>query len=249
MGRLERIIVVGALVTVGALVAMLVWRGLERREAVEAAPPVTEWGEAGSVPLQMTGELPLPAGVLEESAAQDAEAGEGEILEAVAIEPALDGLPVEGAEPAAARTPEPRSRVAPSPPTTYKVRRGDTLSGIAKRELGSAQRWRDIQRLNPDLDPARLRPGQILVLPPRDASPGGGEGKALAAEAAARGGEGAAQDDARLYTVRPGDSLWKLAYRFYGGPDGVERILAANQDVLDGKDAVLRIGMTLRIPR
>jgi len=189
MGRLERIIVVGALVTVGALVAMLVWRGLERREAVEAAPPVTEWGEAGSVPLQMTGELPLPAGVLEESAAQDAEAGEGEILEAVAIEPALDGLPVEGAEPAAARTPEPRSRVAPSPPTTYKVRRGDTLSGIAKRELGSAQRWRDIQRLNPDLDPARLRPGQILVLPPRDASPGGGEGKALAAEAAARGGK------------------------------------------------------------
>jgi LysM domain len=58
----------------------------------------------------------------------------------------------------------------PSPPPaaperTCTVRGGDTLGGIAKRELGSASRAGEIARLNGISDPAKIREGQVLRLP------------------------------------------------------------------------------------
>ena len=52
-------------------------------------------------------------------------------------------------------------------PVIYKVRRGDTLSAIARRELGDADRWREIFELNRDVidDPDEIFPGQLLALP------------------------------------------------------------------------------------
>ena len=60
--------------------------------------------------------------------------------------------------------------VAPPAPTPasralYTVVAGDTLRSIAKKHLGEIGRWRDIRAQNSDLDPRRLRPGQILKLP------------------------------------------------------------------------------------
>ena len=54
-----------------------------------------------------------------------------------------------------------------SPIVLYTVRRGDTLSKIAERELGNANRWREIFELNRDVidDPDKIFPGQVLVLP------------------------------------------------------------------------------------
>ena len=53
------------------------------------------------------------------------------------------------------------------PPRLYIVRRGDTLSGIAQRELGNANRWPEIFERNRDVisDPDRIFPDQVLVLP------------------------------------------------------------------------------------
>lgn len=48
---------------------------------------------------------------------------------------------------------------------TYTVRRGDTLSSIAARELGSASKWSKIADLNNIRDPKNLRVGQVLRLP------------------------------------------------------------------------------------
>jgi nucleoid-associated protein YgaU len=48
---------------------------------------------------------------------------------------------------------------------TYTVRAGDTLGGIAVRELGSFNRWHDIADLNGIRDPNSLRIGQVLRLP------------------------------------------------------------------------------------
>jgi LysM repeat protein len=45
------------------------------------------------------------------------------------------------------------------------VRKGDTLSAIARRELGAASRAKEIQALNPGLDPAKLKVGQSIQLP------------------------------------------------------------------------------------
>jgi nucleoid-associated protein YgaU len=51
-------------------------------------------------------------------------------------------------------------------PELYKVKRGDTLSGIAARKLGDAGRWPEIARLNRDIvpDPDEIVPGQVLVI-------------------------------------------------------------------------------------
>jgi len=71
-----------------------------------------------------------------------------------------------GARPAAAR--EVPAPVAASRPATrsYTVRKGDALADIAKRELGSERRWREIKTLN-GLRNEIIHPGQTLVLPGR----------------------------------------------------------------------------------
>lgn len=48
---------------------------------------------------------------------------------------------------------------------TYTVRSGDTLATIAAKQLGSANRWREIANLNGIRDPKRLKVGSTLRLP------------------------------------------------------------------------------------
>ena len=69
------------------------------------------------------------------------------------------------------------SSMAPAPtaaPATYLVQRGDTLWGIAERELGDPLRWSEIFQLNEDrpqpggvtlTDPHWIDPGWTLLLP------------------------------------------------------------------------------------
>lgn len=54
---------------------------------------------------------------------------------------------------------------APASGKTYTVVRGDTLSRIAQRQLGSASKWKSIADLNGLRDPNQLRVGQVLKLP------------------------------------------------------------------------------------
>ncbi len=50
---------------------------------------------------------------------------------------------------------------------SYTVRKGDSLSKIAKREYGDAQRWRVIYDANRDTikDPDLIYPGQVIQIP------------------------------------------------------------------------------------
>jgi nucleoid-associated protein YgaU len=50
---------------------------------------------------------------------------------------------------------------------TYTVKKGDSLSKIAKAELGSANKWKAIWELNKDQikNPDLIKPGQVLKLP------------------------------------------------------------------------------------
>jgi nucleoid-associated protein YgaU len=50
---------------------------------------------------------------------------------------------------------------------TYTVKAGDTLSGIAKSELGNASAYMKIFEANRDQlsDPDKIKPGQVLKLP------------------------------------------------------------------------------------
>jgi nucleoid-associated protein YgaU len=51
---------------------------------------------------------------------------------------------------------------------TVTVKEGDSLSKIAKRELGDGNKWREIYEANRDQikDPDLIHPGQVLTLPP-----------------------------------------------------------------------------------
>ena len=64
------------------------------------------------------------------------------------------------------------SSTAPSvaraaPEQTYTVKKGDSLSKIAKRVYGDAQQWRKIHEANRDIidNPDLIYPGQVLKLP------------------------------------------------------------------------------------
>jgi len=50
-------------------------------------------------------------------------------------------------------------------PRTRRVTRTDTLASIAAQEYGDPSLWREIARANQVVDPRRLRPGDVLVIP------------------------------------------------------------------------------------
>jgi nucleoid-associated protein YgaU len=60
------------------------------------------------------------------------------------------------------------SSSAPSQSKTVTVAAGDSLSKIAKRELGDANKWHAIFEANKDKikDPDLIHPGQVLTIPP-----------------------------------------------------------------------------------
>lgn len=66
---------------------------------------------------------------------------------------------------------QPLETAAPATPPaieyeTYTVERGDTLSGIAFKKLGSAEKWKELHKLNKDTikNPHRIYPGQVIKI-------------------------------------------------------------------------------------
>lgn len=53
--------------------------------------------------------------------------------------------------------------------TAWQIEAGDTYASIAKKQLADASRADELKDLNPGLDPQRLRIGQTIWLPARDA--------------------------------------------------------------------------------
>lgn len=69
---------------------------------------------------------------------------------------------------AAASTGSANAESGPTPGGKYAVNRGDTLSAIAQRTYGDAGAWRAIAQANGIEEPRHIRPGQVLLLPPRE---------------------------------------------------------------------------------
>jgi nucleoid-associated protein YgaU len=61
------------------------------------------------------------------------------------------------------------STISSNPERTVTVMAGDSLSKIAKRELGDAERWHEIFAANRDQikNADLIQPGQVLKLPPK----------------------------------------------------------------------------------
>ncbi|MCP3916312.1 MAG: LysM peptidoglycan-binding domain-containing protein [bacterium] len=132
--------------------------------------------------------------------------------------------PTVRAQPASSRTAqEPR----PSGSRTYVVKAGDSLERIARRELGEGARWRELQALNGGVDPLKLHVGRKLVLP-------GGEGQPAPKKPTGpqpkpeRKKKSKAATDGRIYVVKAGDILGRIAQRELGSSRHWRKILDAN---------------------
>lgn len=117
---------------------------------------------------------------------------------------------------------------APSAPSasrrstaTVTVMRLDDLWSIAERHLGDGERWQEIYDLNRDrvmndgarfVDPAKIRPGWELRVPPTESSAPAGNG-------------------GRLVMVTPGDTLSKIANDELGDPDEYPQLFDASKDL------------------
>ncbi len=89
---------------------------------------------------------------------------------AAAVHPPHTPTPLSAAHkavPAAPAAPSPKPPAA-ARKRTYTVRAGDSLSSIARRELGNEARWRELYAMNQGVigsNPELINPGQVLTLP------------------------------------------------------------------------------------
>ncbi|MEM6333776.1 MAG: LysM peptidoglycan-binding domain-containing protein [Planctomycetota bacterium] len=136
-------------------------------------------------------------------------------------------------------------RTAPRP-RTVTVEEGDSLARIARRHLGSPDRWRDLLEANRGVidRPEHIRPGQTLVLPSEtdtaSTTPTASTSSRDVNSAAAFGG-------VRTVTVKDGDTLSSIAQATLGSQSRWPELFEANRRVLANPDAV-RPGQTLRLP-
>jgi nucleoid-associated protein YgaU len=117
---------------------------------------------------------------------------------------------------------------------TVTVRGGDTLIGLAQEHLGDGGRWKDLLLANAGkMDgPKDLRVGMTLNLP---ANPAATRSPTPRPNAAAS------------YTVKSGDTLYRIAESTLGDGDRWQEIFRANRDQLASPDN-LKVGQTLRLP-
>lgn len=160
-----------------------------------------------------------------------------------------------GLAPATTVPVEPAAPVAAT--TTYTVASGDTLGGIAKKTYGRESAWTAIRDANPGVNPNNLKVGTALKLPAADQLPASEQVAAATKSSrgasrgspapAKKGGSKSTGSTGRRYTVKNGDTLWKIAKAEYGTATkaNVDRIREANSI---GSDGSLKAGQSLTIP-
>ncbi len=152
--------------------------------------------------------------------------------------------------------------VVTAPSGMHTVASGETLSTIAARYLGSESRWKELVKLNPGLDPHKLKIGMsirvsgeapVVAAAPAQAAGTGGAAvpapvvpvKATPAKPVAAPASAAVPG--RTHTVVKGDTLGAIAKKYLGSATRADDLFAANKDILKSKDA-LKLGQVLRIP-
>jgi nucleoid-associated protein YgaU len=140
---------------------------------------------------------------------------------------------------------------APAPVgQTYVVKRGDTPATIAREYLGDASRWTEIARVNPGLAARSLKIGQILRLPEGALRQAAGVSVATTAKkpTAAPGVPAPSGEPLAVHRVAQGDTLYKLARKYYGDSSHWKLIQDANPTMVGGGVSAMRLDSELIIP-
>ena len=118
----------------------------------------------------------------------------------------------------------------------YTIKDDDSLWTIAADWFGDASRWNLIAKANPLIDPDRLKLGQVIRLPAKDAFR-----RPIKTVRNTPTGPG-------TYVVKSGDSLSRIARIHYGDESKWSYIYEANRSTIGSDPARLKIGMRLRLP-
>ena len=133
------------------------------------------------------------------------------------------------------------------------VKEGETLSELASEHLGSAGKWQLIMDVNADVlkKPEQLRAGMKLRIPAEPVVAVIEEAnEALTGSPTARQTQPereAQPTNTKTYTVKEGDSLYRIAQQLLGDGDRYDEIYQANKDKLSSASDI-RVGMTLKLP-
>lgn len=175
--------------------------------------------------------------------------------------PVVTETPTPGARTAELQVPEGSSDSTPQTPPadpgvtaadgmpstrTHEVAAGETLSAIAEKYFGDPNLYPLIEKANPRLDARRMKVGQKLLIPDREAPPPGQAQQQAPAQSQAPAATGLTADG--LYEVKPGDTLARISTRLFGREALWEEIYKLNQDLIGPDPARLKVGMKLKMP-
>jgi len=177
----------------------------------------------------------------------------GEKPEPTPAPPGVDGPKpttpdTRGPLPLVGRSPRPAGGEQPGKVRTYRIGKGDTLAILAELFYGKQDYAEYLIRVNPGLDPRRLIVGQEIIVPetPGDLSVLNREAKPEPAptdKPAAAPAEGG-----RSYTVKSGDSFWKIADSELGDGNRWREVYELNKDEVSAPDR-LKAGQVIKLPQ
>jgi len=119
---------------------------------------------------------------------------------------------------------------APPGSDTYVVKDGDSYWKIAEGLYGRGDYFYLLEQAN-GIDAGNLRPGMVLVVPPRPEAPPEAATERPGERETPAGEEITAGPGEEIYTVVAGDSYWKIARNVYGQGHLWPAIRDANPDV------------------
>lgn len=126
--------------------------------------------------------------------------------------------------------------------TSHRVRKGESLSEIATRYLGSSRHWKVIADYNRIAQPNLVREGTVLRIPPRANTPGSTPTTGPSPSDRSSGNSGS---QTRTCTVQAQDTLSQIAARELGKADRWPEIAKLN-GISDPRK--IRLGQTLILP-
>ncbi len=118
---------------------------------------------------------------------------------------------------------------------TYTIQKNDSYYSIAKKELGNAARWKELEKLN-GVASEDLRIGKVIKLP----------AKAATVDPLTPGPEAPAVGDANTHVVKSGETLSDISKQHYGTTTKWKEIIKANPGI---DPEGLKVGQKLRLPQ